>query len=175
MGRIGLRRALLLEFFCAALATASVPAAFAQSRATKIVPPKNDSAFPTRKDSVSGSGTPEKVSEPAAAPSGAPPPPDGIARGGEGGITYPKCLRCPPALYSYFELVRKIQGSVTMDAIISADGRPSGIRILGSMGAGLDEQALKAVRTWQWEPARDADGNPVAVHQIVVITFRASK
>jgi TonB family protein len=173
MGRIGLRRASLL-FFCAAVATASVPAAFAQARATKIVPPQNDSAFHAGKDAVSESGT-VKTSEPAAPPSSAPPPLDGIARGGQGGITYPKCLRCPPALYSYFELVHKIQGNVTMDAVISTDGHPSDIKILGSMGAGLDAQALKAVRTWEWEPARDAGGNPVAVHQIVVITFRAAK
>jgi TonB family protein len=173
MGRIGLGRASLL-LFCAAVATASVPAAFAQARATKIVPPQNDSAFHAGKDAVSESGTGDKTSEPAP-PSGAPPPPDGIGRGGEGGITYPKCLRCPPALYSYLELVHKIQGNVTMDAVISADGHPSDVKILGSMGAGLDAQAVKAVRTWEWQPARDAGGNPVAVHQIVVITFRAAR
>jgi|HubBroStandDraft_6_1064221.scaffolds.fasta_scaffold24881_4 TonB family protein len=174
MGRIGLRRASLL-FFCAAVATVSAPAAFAQARAPKIVPPQKDSAFPAGKDAASDSGTAGKTSEPAAPPSGAPAPPDGIARGGEGGITYPKCLRCPPALYSYLELVHKIQGNVTMDAVISADGHPSDIKILGSLGPGLDAQAVKAVRTWEWQPARDASGNPVAVHQIVVITFRAAK
>jgi len=46
------------------------------------------------------------------------------------------------------------------------------VRILGSLGTGLDEQAMKAVRTWQWEPARDAEGKTVAAHQTVVVTFR---
>ncbi len=177
MGRTGLRRALLLRLsFCAALATTSMPQAFAQARGPKTPPPQNDSAFHSRSNSVTDkSALPAEVSEPAAPPTGAPPPADGVARGGERGITYPKCLRCPPAQYFYAALIHKVQGTVTMDVIISTEGEASAIKVLGSMGAGLDEQAMKAMRTWQWEPARDADGNPIAVHQIVAITFRAPK
>lgn len=59
-----------------------------------------------------------------------------------------------------------------MDAVISADGVPSNIKVVGFMGAGLDEQAVKAVKVWQFDPARDANGNPIAAHQTIVIYFR---
>jgi len=75
-------------------------------------------------------------------------------------------------MYSYRALIKRVQGNVTMDAIISKDGWASEVKILGSVGAGLDEQALKAVRTWQWKPAHDENGNPVVAHQTVVIAFR---
>jgi TonB family protein len=98
--------------------------------------------------------------------------PDGLPLAGARGVTHPVCLRCPPAQYSYSELLHKIQGNVTLDAIVGKDGWVSSVRILGSLGTGLDEQAMKAVRTWQWEPARDAEGKTVAAHQTVVVTFR---
>jgi len=188
MGRIGLRSALLgFAVFCAAaLAMANAPGTFAQTHGQKGAPPPlpraEDSALPTRSDFV-----PDKISSPPgpeaetesrvaantnASPDSAPPSADGIARAGESGVTFPKCLRCPPALYPYSALVRKIQGAVTMDAVISADGLPSNIKVVGSMGAGLDEQAVKAVKVWQFEPARDPDGKVVAAHQTIVIYFR---
>ena len=190
MGRIGLRSALLaFLFFCAALATASVPAAFAQTHGQKGAPPPlpsaEDSALPTKSnlvpDKTSSLPGPVPVTESRiaananASPDAAPPPADGIARAGESGVTYPTCLRCPPALYPYSAFIRKIQGTVTMDAVISADGLPSNIKVVGSMGDGLDEQAVKAVKVWQFDPARDADGKPVAAHQTIVIKFRIKK
>jgi len=71
--------------------------------------------------------------------------------------------------------MRRIQGNVTMDAIVSKDGWASDVKILGAVGSGLDEQAVKAVRTWRWKPAQDANGNSVVAHQTVVITFRLPK
>jgi protein TonB len=71
--------------------------------------------------------------------------------------------------------MKRVQGNVTIDVIISKDGYASDVKILGSLGSGLDEQAMKAVRTWQWKPAQDASGNPVVAHQTVVITFRLPK
>ena len=40
-----------------------------------------------------------------------------------------------------------------------------------SLGLGLDEKALDAVRTWRFEPARK-DGVPVAVQINVEVNFR---
>jgi TonB family protein len=98
-------------------------------------------------------------------------PADGLPLAGARGVTHPVCLRCPPAQYSYPALIHKVQGNVTLDALVGTDGWVSKVRILGSLGAGLDEQAMRTVRTWQWEPARDAEGKTVAAHQTVVITF----
>jgi TonB family protein len=185
MGRTGLRAVLRWCLcFCAALATASIPVAVAQTHAPKIAPPTHNSALNSKETPTPKNATPEEVpiraAEPVADPATEPPaepvvaftPADGLPLAGERGITHPVCLQCPPAMYSYPALIKRVQGNVTMDAIISKDGCASDVKILGSVGAGLDEQAMKAVRTWQWKPAQDANGNPVVAHQTVVITFR---
>jgi TonB family protein len=236
MGRTGLRAVLRWCLcFCAALATASIPVASAQTRAPKIVPPTQNAALsPANKTPAPATSSPEETSSPApesaddaaakpapksefdpahpapepmassaanprpkpaaepspnpaslsaAEPPSASPvvpavaftPPDGLPLAGERGVTHPVCLQCPPALYSYPALLKRVQGNVTMDAIISKDGWASDVKILGSLGSGLDEQAMKTVRTWQWKPARDANGSPVVAHQTVVIAFRVPK
>jgi TonB family protein len=185
MGRTGLRSVLRWCLcFCAALATASIPVAVAQTHAPKIAPPVRNSALNSAKETPAPTiSSPEETSsratEPVAGPATDPgtafTPADGLPLAGERGITHPVCLQCPPALYSYPALMRRIQGNVTMDAIISKDGWASDVKILGSVGSGLDEQAVKAVRTWQWKPAQDANGNPVVAHQTVIITFRLPK
>ncbi|MGB8542867.1 MAG: TonB family protein [Candidatus Acidiferrales bacterium] len=228
MGRIGLRTVLQwCVFFCAALTTASIPAAVAQTHAPKIVPPASNAALNSAKDSappktsppddppaptcdtsaeqpsaeesaapISDSPSNRAPADDAAAPISDSPsnrvptteaaagasdspddfmPADGLPLGGARGVTHPVCLRCPPAQYSYPALLHGVQGNVTLDAIVGTDGWVSDVKILGSLGSGLDEQAMKAVRTWQWKPARDAAGKTVAAHQTVVITFRFPK
>jgi TonB family protein len=209
MGRVGLRTVLHWSaFFCAALATATIPAAFAQTHPPKTASPAANSALnsadaappkislpegapahvsdspsdaapmdevPTRISDLSSARSAE---EPAAHTSDLPAdvtPADGLPLAGARGVTHPVCLRCPPAQYSYPALIHRIQGNVTLDAIIGTDGWVSNVRILGSLGAGLDEQAMKTVRTWRWDPARDADGKVVMAHQTVVITFHIPK
>jgi len=127
---------------------------------------------------ISDSPSAHATDEPPAPASDAPAdliPADGLPLAGARGVTHPVCLRCPPAQYSYPALIHKVQGNVTLDAIVGTDGWVSKVRILGSLRSGLDEQAMKAVRTWQWEPARDAEGKAVPAHQTVVVTFRIPK
>ncbi|HXN17383.1 MAG TPA: energy transducer TonB [Candidatus Binatus sp.] len=188
MGRVGLRTVLhCTVLFWAALATANIPAAFAQTRSPGTVPPAPNSALNSAKDDAPMDEVPTRVSDlpPAHREEGPPAhtsdlpadstPADGLPLAGARGVTHPVCLRCPPAQYSYSALIHRVQGNVTLDALVGTDGWVSNVRILGSLGAGLDEQAMRAVRTWQWEPARDAEGKTVAAHQTVVVTFRIHK
>jgi TonB family protein len=55
--------------------------------------------------------------------------------------------------------------------IVDADGRPRDIKIMRSVGLGLDEKAIDAVKTWKFEPARK-DGHAVAVQISVEVDFR---
>jgi len=55
--------------------------------------------------------------------------------------------------------------------VVDSNGRPRDIRVVRSLGLGLDEKAIEAVRTWKFEPARKA-GLPVAVQVNVEVTFR---
>ena len=54
--------------------------------------------------------------------------------------------------------------------IVGIDGRPRNIRVLSSLGMGLDEKAIEAVKTWRFEPAM-RDGHPVNVEIAVEVDF----
>lgn len=65
----------------------------------------------------------------------------------------------------------KHQGMVVLWAIIGADGRPHEVRVARSLGMGLDEKAVEAVRTWRFEPSMK-DSHPVAVQVNIEVNFR---
>jgi TonB family protein len=64
-----------------------------------------------------------------------------------------------------------IQGPVTLEIIIQADGSTTFRRITKSVGYGLDESAQRAVEKWRFEPARKG-ATPVAVLVSIVVNFR---
>jgi len=55
--------------------------------------------------------------------------------------------------------------------VVGPDGRVHDIRVSRTLGLGLDEKAMEAVRNWKFEPARK-DGQPVAVQINVEVNFR---
>ena len=55
--------------------------------------------------------------------------------------------------------------------IVGPDGRPRDIKITRSLGLGLDEKAIEAVKQWKFEPAMK-DGKAVAVQISVEVSFR---
>ena len=56
-------------------------------------------------------------------------------------------------------------------ARVDAGGRPQQVQISRSLGMGLDEKAIAAVRSWRFTPAMK-DGRPVAVQINVEVNFR---
>ncbi|HVO80345.1 MAG TPA: energy transducer TonB [Terriglobales bacterium] len=88
-----------------------------------------------------------------------------------GGVSAPRTLYAPEPEYSEEARKAKYQGTLVLWMIVGADGRPRDIRVARSLGMGLDEKALEAVRTWRFEPARK-DGKPVAVQINVEVIFR---
>ena len=74
--------------------------------------------------------------------------------------------------YTVDALSDKIQGTVVVELVVQADGRPGEIRIVRSLDPrGLDEQAIIAVSQWRFEPGRLA-GQPVDVLVTVMLDFR---
>lgn len=55
---------------------------------------------------------------------------------------------------SYTEAARLagVEGTVVLFAEIAKDGAAENLRVLRSLGYGLDEEAIKAVRQWRFEP-----------------------
>ncbi len=94
----------------------------------------------------------------------------GIFRVG-GGVSAPKAIYAPDPEYSEEARKAKWQGTVVLWVVVGADGRPHDIKVQRSLGLGLDEKAVEAVKQWKFEPARK-DGQPVAVQINVEVNFR---
>lgn len=86
------------------------------------------------------------------------------------GVSIPRPIYSPEPEFSEEARRSKYQGEVTLLATIGADGRTRDLRVVRSLGMGLDEKALEAVRTWRFEPAKK-DGRPVAVQMNIIVNF----
>jgi TonB family protein len=85
-------------------------------------------------------------------------------------ITSPTLLRKVEPEYSAEARKAKHAGTVFLDVEIDASGQVTNIRVNRSLGLGLDEKAIEAVRQWKFSPGRK-DGKPVAVQAQVVVSF----
>jgi periplasmic protein TonB len=92
-------------------------------------------------------------------------------RPGLGGVTAPRPIYSPDPQYSDQARSVKFQGSVLLWMVVGADGLPKDIRIVRSVGLGLDERALETVKTWRFDPGHK-DGQPVATQINVEVSFR---
>ena len=95
----------------------------------------------------------------------------GIGSGRGGGVSAPKVVYDPDPEYSEEARKAKYQGTVVLWLVVAPDGHPQQIRVQRSLGMGLDEKAMEAVRQWRFEPAKK-DGQPVPVMINVEVNFR---
>ena len=94
----------------------------------------------------------------------------GIYRVG-GGVSAPRAVYSPDPEYSDEARQAKYQGTVVLWCVIGPDGHVHGVRVQRSLGLGLDERAIAAVKTWKFDPARK-DGHAVSVQINVEVNFR---
>lgn len=94
---------------------------------------------------------------------------DGVFRVG-GGVSAPRPIYNPDPEYSEEARKAKYQGTVVLAIVIGTDGKPRDVRVQRSLGLGLDEKAMEAVRTWRFEPARK-NGQPVPVAVNIEVNF----
>jgi periplasmic protein TonB len=83
----------------------------------------------------------------------------------------PRVIYSPDPEFSEEARKAKFQGTVVLWLIVGPDGRTREIRVYRSLGMGLDEKAIEAIREWRFEPGRK-DGIPVAVQVNVEVSFR---
>ena len=102
---------------------------------------------------------------------------DGIGGGTGGGVyrpggsvTAPRILSQVRPSYTSSALERRIQGAVELELVVTAAGTPSNIRVVQSLDAGLDEEAIKAVCEWRFAPGR-MSGTAVNVLVTVILDF----
>ncbi len=66
---------------------------------------------------------------------------------------------------------KKLNGTVVVEMIVTAEGKVRDPKVIKSLDEGLDKQALAAVRTWTFEPATK-DGKAVRVRIKAEVDFR---
>jgi TonB family protein len=134
-------------------------------------PPAQDQPTPQATNRSPASG---ESSSPPAATSGsenqAKDPNSAPYRVG-GGVSAPKLTYDPDPEYSEQARHARYQGTVVLWLVVDANGEPQNIKVQRSLGMGLDEEAVKAVRQWRFQPSMK-DGQPVAVMINVEINFR---
>jgi len=87
-------------------------------------------------------------------------------------VSQAACLHCPEPPYTDEARKAKLQGNVTLRVLIGADGRAARIQLVKGLGLGLDEQALQAIRSWRFVPARDARRQPVPTWVTIETRFQ---
>jgi TonB family protein len=65
----------------------------------------------------------------------------------------------------------KYQGVVLLYVEVDPSGKAVNIRVLHSLGLGLDEKAMEAVKKWRFKPGVK-DGRPVTVQAQIEVNFR---
>ena len=95
-----------------------------------------------------------------------------LARAGVNGVTTPTCAYCPNPEYSQEARKAKLEGNVTVQAVVTADGRAENISVLQGLGSGLDQKAIDTVKSWRFNPAHNSHGDPVATKVPMHVTFK---
>lgn len=100
------------------------------------------------------------------------PLPAGVFRAGVSGTTVPACVYCPAPTYTDQARAAKIEGTVVLQVVVTAEGQAENISVIRGLGLGLQQKAIDTVRNWRFKPAHGPDGNPVATAVPVEVTFR---
>jgi TonB family protein len=86
------------------------------------------------------------------------------------GVTVPVLVHSVEPEFSEEARRAKYSGTVTLQADIDTSGRPRNIRVVHSLGMGLDEKAIDAVTRWYFR-AGTKDGKPVIVSAFIEVMF----
>jgi TonB family protein len=97
------------------------------------------------------------------------------ARAGVAGVGYPSCDYCPDPAYTKVARDNRLEGTVVLQVVIRPNGDVTDVRVLKSPDPELTQMAVDGVSKWHMNPARLADGEPVAVIVPFEITFRLRK
>jgi periplasmic protein TonB len=88
-----------------------------------------------------------------------------------GGVTMPVPLYRPEPEYSEEARKAKYQGTVVLYGIVDPSGKTRDLKVMRSLGLGLDEKAIEAVQKWRFRPGTK-DGKPVPVYVSIEVNFR---
>jgi TonB family protein len=87
------------------------------------------------------------------------------------GVSTPRLLYKVQPEYSEEARKSRLEGTVMLYIVVGADGKPRDLKVLHSLGMGLDEKAIAAVSRWLFKPG-EKDGQPVNVFAQIEVNFR---
>ncbi|MEZ5316438.1 MAG: energy transducer TonB [Vicinamibacterales bacterium] len=87
------------------------------------------------------------------------------------GVTPPVLTREVRPQYTTEARRQAIEGEVDLEIVVTRSGAVGNVRVVRSLGAGLDQRAIDAVRQWRFSPAQ-RQGTPVDVVVTVSVAFR---
>jgi protein TonB len=92
------------------------------------------------------------------------------------GVSLPVVVKSVTPSYTSEALRRKIAGTIILEAVVLSNGTVGNVSVVRSVDPyfGLDEQAFKAMKQWQFNPGLK-DGKPVAVRVQVEMIFALPK
>jgi TonB family protein len=94
----------------------------------------------------------------------------GVERIG-GRVSGPVPIFQPEAEFSDEARRAKYQGVCVVQLIVDAQGNPQNVHVIRTLGMGLDEKAMEAVRKYKFRPAMKDGKTPVAVMITVEVDF----
>ena len=93
------------------------------------------------------------------------------ARAADTGFSPPVPIYKPAPEYTDEAKKAKWQGSVILAVLVDETGKVTEVSVVRSLGVGLDQKAIEAVRQWLFKPGTK-DGKPVPVHANIEMNFR---
>lgn len=90
---------------------------------------------------------------------------------GSGGMTAPVLLSKTEPEYSEEARKARLQGTVLLRIEVDTAGLAQNITVRQSLGLGLDDRAMEAVKKWKFKPGK-VNGKPAAVVAYVEVNFR---
>jgi TonB family protein len=88
-----------------------------------------------------------------------------------GAVTAPTLLWKSEPEYSEEARKAKVQGTVVLAVEVDAQGQVRAIQVRQSLGLGLDERAIEAVRRWKFRPGL-RNGKPAPSPAVIHVNFR---
>jgi periplasmic protein TonB len=88
-----------------------------------------------------------------------------------GSVLAPKVIYQAEPKFSGETGQKKFSGKAGVSLWVEKDGSPSHIRVVKSVGHGLDEKAVEAVRQYKFKPAM-RNGKPVKVELYIEVNFQ---
>src|SRR5262245_19952408 len=123
-----------------------------------------------------GGGKPGTGAGPGAGPGFGPGGPGGFGDGARqvgDGVIGPATIRMVQPEYTSDAMRAKVQGSVTLEAVVKADGTVGDVRVVQSLDRnfGLDQRAIDAAKKWLFRPGT-FQGKPTDVIVRIILDFR---